>query len=230
MGAIDVPPIPDARWPAAGSTSAWSPLWRRVAGLGPDTSVRDDGSGRLPGYVRGVLADWATDTLPPRGTRPYRNLLFLLRRDDLPDLHTLADAELLDLVDAVLANRGTGPWRRFGIADKPLERLERLLTDGGAAWRATPDGLGLERRVDTVAAAAVATAAHTATAAGQDPAAEHLRAAWAAAYGVGPDPDRAYDEAVLAVEAVACPLVCPANPRRTLGTVVADLRDRKSVV
>ncbi|MDT5027637.1 MAG: hypothetical protein QOE61_4063 [Micromonosporaceae bacterium] len=49
-----------------------------------------------------------------------------------------------------------------------------------------------------------------------------------AAYGLNSDPDKAYDEAVLAVEALACPLVCPTNPRRTLGTVVRDLRSQLS--
>ncbi|WP_328851226.1 hypothetical protein OG994_25660 [Micromonospora globbae] len=55
---------------------------------------------------------------------------------------------------------------------------------------------------------------------------EHLAAAWSAAYGRQPDPDKAYDEAVLAVGALACPLVCATNPRRTLGTVIRDLRNQ----
>lgn len=59
-----------------------------------------------------------------------------------------------------------------------------------------------------------------------DDAADHLDTAWAAAYGPNPDPDKAYDEAVLAVETLACPLVCPNNPRRTLGTVIRDLRNQ----
>lgn len=47
---------------------------------------------------------------------------------------------------------------------------------------------------------------------------------------MNPDPDKAYDEAVLAVEAVACPLVCPpTNKRRTLGTVTADLRKQATM-
>jgi len=47
-----------------------------------------------------------------------------------------------------------------------------------------------------------------------------------AAYGRNPHPDRAYDEAVLAVEAVACPLVAPTSTRATLGSVIADLRNQ----
>ncbi len=72
-----------------------------------------------------------------------------------------------------------------------------------------------------------AAAAHAIRGAG-DEAAEHLRAAWTAVYGRGPDPDRAYDEAVLAVEAVACPLVAPASARSTLGTVITDLRNQSA--
>jgi hypothetical protein len=57
-------------------------------------------------------------------------------------------------------------------------------------------------------------------------AADHLRAGWRAAYGPNPDPDKAYDESVLAVEAVACPLVAPRDTTATLGKVIADLKNQ----
>ncbi|GAA1825406.1 hypothetical protein GCM10009835_52690 [Planosporangium flavigriseum] len=53
-----------------------------------------------------------------------------------------------------------------------------------------------------------------------------MKQAWLAAYGIDPDPDQAYDEAVRAVETVACPLICPnADGKRTLGTAIAVLRN-----
>lgn len=59
-----------------------------------------------------------------------------------------------------------------------------------------------------------------------DETASYLAAAWTAVYGRNPDSDKAYDEAALAVEAVSCPLVCPTNLHRTLGTVIRDLRSQ----
>lgn len=56
-------------------------------------------------------------------------------------------------------------------------------------------------------------------------AADHLSAAWDSAYGRTPDPDKAYSEAIRAVEAVACPLVLPSTATATLGQVRNHLRD-----
>jgi hypothetical protein len=44
-------------------------------------------------------------------------------------------------------------------------------------------------------------------------------------YGLHPDPAKAYDEAVRAVEAAAIPVVLPNGTRETLGKVRAHLRD-----
>lgn len=51
-----------------------------------------------------------------------------------------------------------------------------------------------------------------------------LEQAWNLTYGLHPDPTTAYSRAVKAVEEVACPLVLPNNPKPTLGTVIANLR------
>lgn len=44
-------------------------------------------------------------------------------------------------------------------------------------------------------------------------------------YGQHPDPDKAYDEAVRAVEAAAIPVALPNGSRQTLGKVLSHLRD-----
>lgn len=81
-----------------------------------------------------------------------------------------------------------------------------LLELAGSAWRVNSTKSGLERRVDpTSTAAAQATIA----ASSREPS-EHLSAAWAAAYGRSPDPDKAYAEAVKAVD------VDPAQPGRVI--------------
>jgi hypothetical protein len=177
------------------------------------------------------LANWARAASPAPGSLHHDDLLFQLHRDQVPDPHDLDPSELLELVDALLCLR-SGRWKRYLRATPSNDQLRRLLLDGGTAWTLTQHEDGLERRVDPTAAAAVAaTVEGAATAASTSPAAQagdHLARAWDAAYGADPDADRAYDEAVLAVEALACPLVCPANMSRTLGTVIRDLRNQSA--
>jgi hypothetical protein len=126
--------------------------------------------------------------------------------------------ELLTVVDAVLQlhpawDPGVGiPASIFRVK---TGRLDDILTDAGSLYKIDFNGRCLVRRVDD---AAITTA--TSVAAG------HLRTAWVAAYGLHPDPDKAYDHAVLAIEDLTCPLVCPRNSKATLGVVVSDLRNQ----
>ncbi|WP_203723754.1 hypothetical protein, partial [Actinoplanes teichomyceticus] len=132
------------------------------------------------------------------------------------------DPAFLDAVDAAIRWIDWGDWSSFRTEHGSPESLEAILDAANSMWRATRRGL--ERRQNPTVTAANAIATRDAG----DEAARHLAAAWDAAYGRQPDPDKAYDQAVLAVEAVACPLVCPADPRRTLGTVIRDLRNQSS--
>ncbi|MFC7246063.1 hypothetical protein ACFQO7_26600 [Catellatospora aurea] len=197
------------------ATDPWAPLSRRIAGQGPDATYHDG----IPSYLRDALEHWVDDCYPADGYQIRRlegTLKLRLRVDSIGSLSGVSDTFLLDVIDALLAwEVEPGKWR--------FDQLNELLTAGGAGWRIRSDGTGLERRLDETVTQAAATAVTTAA----DDAAEHLRGAWNGAYGLHPDPDRAYDEAVLAVEAVACPLVCPANPRGTLGRVIADLGNQR---
>lgn len=102
----------------------------------------------------------------------------------------------------------------------PLSVLNRLLVTGGSAYHVLNGRL--ERRVDETTAAAFERVAATAG----DEASMHLRRAWTATYGRDPEPSRAYGEAVRAVEALACPMLLPKDPKPTLGKAIAHLRDR----
>jgi hypothetical protein len=102
----------------------------------------------------------------------------------------------------------------------PLTLLDGILAAGGSAYHCRKGRL--ERRVDDTAVAAF----ERATATANDEASILLRRVWTATYGRDPEPSRAYGEAVRAVEAVACPLLLPDDPKPTLGRVVARLRDR----
>lgn len=103
-----------------------------------------------------------------------------------------------------------------------IERLAVVLTVSGSAYELTETRRPqLVRRVDPAVREAVQKGqAEAAPAAG-----DHLRRSWIAAYGLDPDPNVAYAEAVRAVEAVACPLVVPnASRTPTLGSVLTALR------
>jgi hypothetical protein len=102
-----------------------------------------------------------------------------------------------------------------------LSMLQRILVEGGSAYHVSIPHQRLERRVDETAAKAFE---RSATVSGDD-AGRHLRQAWTATFGLQPDPTTAYREAVRAVEAVACPLVLPNDPKRTLGKVIRHLKD-----
>jgi hypothetical protein len=153
------------------------------------------------------------------GAGSYGNLLINSYQDDL-----------LRVVDAVLQlhpmwhevhNWGSPTGQMF---KQHFEELDRLLVDGASELTVSIDSHRLERRIDPT----VRKLADAAVRAADDVGADHLRRAWAAAYGLAPSPDGAYDEAVRAVESVACPLIVPnADGRRTLGTVIRDLRSQK---
>ncbi|WUR59787.1 hypothetical protein OHS32_32815 [Micromonospora chokoriensis] len=106
---------------------------------------------------------------------------------------------------------------------EPAEKLAGLLSAGGSAYEVSflDDRPQLVRRMDPPVRDAVQKGQEEAVPA----AADHLRASWVAAFGIEPDANVAYAEAVRAVEAVACPLVVPNAARTpTLGSVLTALR------
>ncbi|MFE1935927.1 hypothetical protein ACFW95_37220 [Streptomyces sp. NPDC059474] len=128
--------------------------------------------------------------------------------------------QLLDVVDEVLRSRAASAWE--------VEALGRMLDDAGSAYRGNGARDGLEERVtpavrdavrQTIADAAVGPAAGSA--------ADHLAAAWQAAYGRGPDAVRAYSEAIKAVECAAHAVIQPNNAKATLGTMLGEIRNAR---
>ncbi|PSM41512.1 hypothetical protein C6Y14_22025 [Streptomyces dioscori] len=58
-------------------------------------------------------------------------------------------------------------------------------------------------------------------------AADHLAAAWQAAYGRSPDPVRAYSEAIKAVECAAHAVIQPNRAKATLGTMLGEIKNAR---
>lgn len=136
----------------------------------------------------------------------------------------------LTLLDAVLADLRTRAQHAAEDDDAEqveriiasAERLEEILAEGGSAWRAHVDqpSWGLVRRVDETLQRLVESVSSPDT-----DAARMIGAAWQACYRHDPDPDAAYRQAVLAVEAVTIPVTIPDSPRAILGGVSGHIRD-----
>lgn len=112
------------------------------------------------------------------------------------------------------------PTGEFISGSAPVSNLDWILTQGGSAYTVTKRGR-LERRVvESVSEMYSRIVKDASQIAGR-----HLTRAWNATYGLDPNPDLAYSEAVKAAEAVACPLLAPKDLAPTLGKAINNLRD-----
>lgn len=108
-----------------------------------------------------------------------------------------------------------------GVSRKDANALEQILEQNGSVWTVGQrDGEpGLERRMSEGVAVA---ASHIMAEPGH--AGKLLSGAWHAAFGREPDHEKAYAQAVKAVEAASVPVVKPGDTKATLGTVIAKMR------
>ncbi|WBC14016.1 hypothetical protein O7600_23320 [Micromonospora sp. WMMA1998] len=205
----------------------------RLAGKPLDSTLYDG----VPKWLEQPLRNWLGDCLDV-GTS--KRVMLRLRMVHNPRLykapaHQLirdpSGRELLSVIDATLQlhsmwaevdEPGWGSDERIDrFADKLVD-LQQTLTDGASRYRLDFEGRCLVRRVDETAQ----QAADTAIASTTKTAADHLREAWVAAYGLNPEPDKVFNEAIRAVEEVACPLVQEKKAEAgsaTLGTVIGEL-------
>jgi hypothetical protein len=108
---------------------------------------------------------------------------------------------------------------------RAASNLNEVLTLGGSVWEVRPASTGCQlsrRTIGPVPEAiddlrTINERAHA-----------HLLAAWAKLMGRSSDPSSAYREAVRAVEVVAAPVVTPADPKATLGTIIAAMKAKPS--
>lgn len=191
----------------------------------------------IPLYMVSPLRAWFVDEYSFVASGTYRRA-FRLDRMERYDL-AARSAPYVELL------RGYGPetlferltaeealqiidWTVFDNASEPHtkqrnEKLDGILKAGSSKWKVgMRDGVvGLEERVpqgvQDAAEAVMAKPGH---------AGKLLSEAWHAAFGINPDPERAYAKAIKAVEAAAIPVVSPKNKGASLGTVVAQMRDQ----
>lgn len=206
-------------------------LQDRLAGLPVDRTLHPG----VPHWLVTPLRNWLDQALTePLAQRVALRLQKSPYRSSYIELLAHAeDAELLTIVDATLQlHSGWDAREDAGTLPRPiwtptkfrmlLHYLDLTLTDAASQYRVDFDSRSLVRRVDeTVQKAADATVKDAPAAS-----ADHLRAAWVAAYGLNPDPDKVFNESIRAVEEVACPLVeerRAAQGGATLGTVISEL-------
>ena len=127
-----------------------------------------------------------------------------LTSPDPRNIEEMRIARLKRDVDA-LERQGTPP---------AIVRLETLLKEGRSGWQAGVDPPGLVRRVGDEE-----RREYQAATACEDVAAKHLQAAWRAAWGIDEDGQKAFDEAVKALEATFRPVAAPNDPGATLSKI-----------
>ena len=111
-----------------------------------------------------------------------------------------------------------------GIPAAAIESLEEILREAGSAWSVgiRHDRTGLVRRVpkgvQTTSEEVMKSAGH---------AGARLAEAWTAAFGIDPDPSRAYSLAIKAVEDAAKPVIAPKDAVSTLGKMIGQMKADK---
>lgn len=136
-----------------------------------------------------------------------------------------ADEDLtLHVLDLMLKDRAERPWEyHLDFTDEDIDHLEDLLSRGGSLWTVSPERNGLIRRVTPEL-----KGIFDKTSASGSPAADYLRAAWTSVYGLNPNPNHAFAEAIRAVEDASGKVVTPNAQRFQLNRVATSLRDQRS--
>jgi hypothetical protein len=212
------PTIDDDSPHSEDSQPPFLPFEERLTGNPQESVVLHTG---MPEHLIAPLHSWLQHALN-RDTGEMKNLaqevaLRLQIPGDYYQAVRFAKREqLLRVVDAVLhCSYMHGHPRDTKV-------LDRILELGGSAYKVNSGRSGLVRRVDHT----VDAAAKQAFDSGPLLAGDFLRGAWQHVYGMTPDPNTAYREAVRAIEQAFVPVVSPNNTRASLGTVVRDLRNQ----
>lgn len=171
---------------------------------------------RLLDWLCRQIAQQAEDELAAARLRlRAARLRTTLEQDWPPAGQTASDAGNAEIEQMQIARleRDVEELERQGVP-RAIIRLEALLRQGHSGWQAGVDPPGLVERVSQEE-----RREYKAATADGDVAAQHLQAAWRAAWGIDEDGQRAFDEAVKALEAAFRPVAAPKDPGATLGKI-----------
>ncbi|MGW3423364.1 hypothetical protein [Streptomyces phaeochromogenes] len=193
----------------------------------------------VPPHLVTHVQEWVRDVLHPSGypdEETARRICLRLRftptsKTSYRHVETLESVQgvtLLDVVDVLLECMAEDqPVAHYSpsIRSGKVAGLNGILDGGGSAYRVNEGMDGLEERVSAAVRDAVRqTLADASRNPAAGSAADHLAAGWKAAYGRNPEPERAYSEAIKAVESAAHAIVEPNNTKATLGTMLGVIR------
>jgi hypothetical protein len=213
-------------------TETWRPL-----GVDEDDSDYSVLFEDVTDWLKPSLLSWLTTTLtsnpivvvpPIVDIHTIRSLERLLRfTASSIEEYTSAESAAANLLHSFI--RWGHPWRlidaTLATGSGNAKNLKQILQDAGSAWTVGERAgkSALIRRVNEGTDAAVQNTIATRGHAGK-----RLAEAYHAAFGVNPDPSKAYSSAVKAVEDAAKPVVSPNNHGTTLGTIIRDVRSTAS--
>lgn len=206
----------------------WLPLGLEDDEVEAYAALRDD----IPPWLEPSISDWIGDRFTTERSSMYpgfnsklarkcERTLRVTIRDDGPHAHAVGMQALTRFMSEQSVR---GLWRFVDFLLSELWRnsdevtkLHSYLLDAGSAWEVgdRQGKPGLVRRVPEGVKAA-AEAAFKKPNAGK-----RLATAWEDAFGVDPNPSKAYWFAVKAVEDAASPIVIPNDPGPTLGKVIS---------
>ncbi|MEU4609332.1 hypothetical protein [Streptomyces umbrinus] len=199
--------------------------WRRLSARLGATDADDDPYEGVPAHLLRPLQQWVYGLAAESDGYIGKTVCLWLRipttekRTAAMTLAQLDGAALLDAADAILAFLND-----VEMSPHSVDALDVLLDDAGSAYRVNDDKNGLEIRIVAAVRDAVRqTVADASAVQSSVSAADHLAAAWKAAYGLNPDPVRAYSEAIKAVECAAHATVQPNHGRATLGAMLGEI-------
>jgi len=206
--------------------TSWQPLSARRGGTPIDETWQEG----IPPWIDQAVRSWLHVMLIRTHERLFARLHFTGNADEYERwslVQALDEADLLDWIDGSL-KVNADKHREHGLPNSSFQsdtrELQTLLTEGHSIWRVSDSLDGLERRQDSTVTAAAHRASDAAISSGRIAAAERLQNAWRHAYGLHPEPSRAFGEAILAVEAVAVPAIIPNEAGAHLGHVYGQLR------
>lgn len=178
----------------------------------------------IPDHLKATLETWCMSNLGVDARSPQNREMRQRTCSLIASKLRLDLSDASHLVGNLIAIGDYDPHRLFEIIDMHLKMtrgygatdLDTLLAVGGSVWTLDGEHRGLERRVDPSE-----KEAYLRTVSPSDDASEHLRSAWAEAFGVTPNPSRAWSDAIKAVEALLWGLVIPKNDKATLGSIIS---------
>ncbi|MGX5694383.1 hypothetical protein ACWKWA_14610 [Dermacoccus abyssi] len=204
-------------------TPTWRPLGVDDEGAIEQYDTLHEG---IPNWMEEAFWKWLRGAFTTSSRDAYGNVRERFVQERLDEMSRALRVRIGDLAN--LRRSGADPLQMadFVLSKKRYaspDTLTRLLHESNSAWTVgTRNGFpGLVRRVPEGVQQLVDDLAIHSGRAGT-----LLGSAWGEAYGINGDPDRAYQEAVRAVEDITVPLVCPNDTQGTLGKVIAVFRDQ----